>query len=87
MRQSVIIFTFILLFFIAGAAQKQSKPWTEWSKSEVEHIPNDSAWGQTQLETDTSYRIDPRVHLSLIQERTRSRLLKLIQGCRPRSND
>lgn len=54
MLKSIIIFTFILLFFIAGAAQKQFKPWTEWSKSEVEHILNDSAWGQTQVETDTS---------------------------------
>jgi hypothetical protein len=32
-------------------AQKQ-KPWTEWSKKEIEKTLNDSAWGQTQTEGD-----------------------------------
>jgi hypothetical protein len=36
---------------IAGAAvaQKQ-KPWTEWTKKDIEKTLNDSAWGQTQTE-------------------------------------
>jgi hypothetical protein len=39
----------------AGAfAQKQSKPWTEWSKKDAEKILSDSPWSQTQVETDTS---------------------------------
>ena len=39
----------------AGAqAQKAAKAWTEWSKSDVQRVLNDSAWGQTQTETDTS---------------------------------
>jgi hypothetical protein len=32
-------------------AQNQNKPWTEWSKKEVERILNDSGWGQTQTES------------------------------------
>jgi hypothetical protein len=35
-------------------AQKPMKPWTEWTKKDAEKILNDSAWGQTQIETDTS---------------------------------
>jgi hypothetical protein len=37
-----------------GAAQKKAKTWTEWSKKDAEKILNDSPWGQTQVETDTS---------------------------------
>lgn len=33
-------------------AQKQ-KPWTEWTKKDVEKTLNDSAWGQTQSEGGT----------------------------------
>jgi hypothetical protein len=39
----------------AGAlAQKAVKSWTEWSRADVQKVLNDSAWGQTQTETDTS---------------------------------
>ena len=38
----------------AALAQKEAKPWTEWSRKETDKILNDSAWGQTQTETDTS---------------------------------
>ncbi|MCA1592568.1 MAG: hypothetical protein LC754_07955 [Acidobacteria bacterium] len=36
------------------AAQKKPKSWTEWSKKDAEKILNDSAWGQTQIESDLS---------------------------------
>jgi hypothetical protein len=39
---------------VVASAQKEQKPWTEWSKKEAEAILNDSPWGQTQIETDTS---------------------------------
>jgi len=35
-----------------GLAQK--KPWTEWTKKDVEKTLNDSAWGQTQSEGSDS---------------------------------
>ena len=35
-------------------AQKKSKPWQEWSRKDAETILNDSSWGKTQIETDTS---------------------------------
>ena len=34
--------------------QKKVKPWQEWSRKEAETILNDSSWGKTQTETDTS---------------------------------
>jgi hypothetical protein len=39
----------VVLLASVGVAQKQ-KPWTEWSKKDVEKTLNDSAWGQTQSE-------------------------------------
>lgn len=38
----------------ALAAQKETKPWTDWSKKDAEKVLNDSPWGQTQTQTDTS---------------------------------
>lgn len=34
--------------------QKKLKPWQEWSRKEAETILNNSSWGKTQTETDTS---------------------------------
>lgn len=39
----------ILMFAGLAVAQKQ-KPWTEWTRKDVEKTLNDSAWGQTQTE-------------------------------------
>ena len=43
-----------LLFVLNGFASAQTKPWTEWSKKEVEKTLNDSAWSQTQSESPQS---------------------------------
>jgi hypothetical protein len=37
------------MFAVTSMAQKE-KPWTEWTKKDVEKTLNDSAWGQTQSE-------------------------------------
>jgi hypothetical protein len=42
----------IALWMVVSASPQ--KPWTEWSKAEAEKILNNSAWGHTQTETDTS---------------------------------
>jgi len=54
MKKLAIVFTFVFSLFIGAEAQKKMKPWTEWSEKEVNKMLNDSAWGQTQTETDTS---------------------------------
>jgi hypothetical protein len=43
----------LALFAVSAAAQK-TKPWTEWSAKDADKVLNDSGWGQTQTEGDTS---------------------------------
>ena len=47
-----VIIACVSLLMIAGEcfAQQTSKPWTDWSKKDVDKTLNDSAWGQTQSE-------------------------------------
>lgn len=49
-----IVFALLLTTLLLGAGSAQNKPWTEWTKAEAEKILNNSAWGQTQTDTDTS---------------------------------
>jgi len=47
----------LVAFAICGdavRAQKQTKPWTEWSKKDAEKILKDSPWSHMQIDTDTS---------------------------------
>jgi hypothetical protein len=53
MRKALFSFSILILFAGAAAAQK-TKPWTEWTEKDAEKILNDSAWGQTQTEANTS---------------------------------
>jgi hypothetical protein len=55
MKKKIAI-TLSLVFALAAVAgaQKKVKPWTEWSEKEVNKMLNDSAWGQTQTDTNTS---------------------------------
>jgi hypothetical protein len=52
MMKMRIALALILICAVSVAAQKRN--WLEWSKKDAERILNDSAWGQTQTETDTS---------------------------------
>jgi hypothetical protein len=54
-----ILFTCSLLVLLAAsAAAQKTKPWTEWSAKDAEKVMNDSAWGQTQTESDTKQSED-----------------------------
>jgi hypothetical protein len=45
----------LIVLVLTGIPLAQNpKPWTEWSKKDAEKTLNDSAWAQTQTETDTS---------------------------------
>lgn len=55
-----------LLGLITATAQKNNKPWPEWSRKEAEKMLSDSPWAQTQTDTDTSQMFysptsDPRL--------------------------
>ena len=51
-----ITITLSLVFALVAVvdAQKKLKPWTEWSEKEINKMLNDSAWGQTQTDANTS---------------------------------
>ena len=51
---AVFVSTLCVVFASVGVAQKKLTPWTEWSKKDAQKILDDSGWGQTQVETDTS---------------------------------
>ena len=53
MRKVLFTCSTVILFAVSASAQK-TKPWTEWSEKDAQKILNDSAWGQTQTEGDTS---------------------------------
>lgn len=41
---------FLALLITSPGVAQVTKPWTEWSKKDIEKTLNDSAWGQTQTE-------------------------------------
>lgn len=49
MRTVVSACLMVFMFACLALAQKD-KPWTEWTKKDVDKTLNDSAWGQTQTE-------------------------------------
>ena len=53
MRKVVIAALLTVIFIVLAMAQRQ-KPWSEWTEKETEKILNDSPWGQTQVDTNTS---------------------------------
>ncbi|HMV51160.1 MAG TPA: hypothetical protein PLD20_00610 [Blastocatellia bacterium] len=54
MKKIAIALSMMFVLTVAAGAQKKMKPWTEWSEKEAAKMLNDSAWGQTQNETNTS---------------------------------
>ena len=53
-KNSIAALTMVLVMAGAVSAQKQLKPWGEWTQKDAQKILDDSAWGRTQTETDTS---------------------------------
>jgi hypothetical protein len=54
MEKFAITLAIIFALAFSVGAQKKMKSWTEWTEKDVNKMLNDSAWGQTQTETDTS---------------------------------
>ncbi len=46
----VISACFVLVILAGSVLAQKTKPWTEWTKKDVDKTLNDSAWGQTQSE-------------------------------------
>jgi hypothetical protein len=54
MKKIAITLLLVFALTLVAGAQKKAKPWTEWPEKDVTKMLNDSAWGQTQIDTDTS---------------------------------
>jgi hypothetical protein len=46
----VVSACFVVALLLSAVVAQKQKPWTEWSRKDVEKTLNDSAWGQTQSE-------------------------------------
>lgn len=62
----LLIFLVLAALSSVGFAQKADKPWTEWTKEEVQKLLENSPWAQVQNDTDTSQQFfsptsDPRL--------------------------
>jgi hypothetical protein len=54
LKKISLLLPLLALLCLAVPAQKKYKPWNEWNDKEAQKILNDSPWGQTQTETNTS---------------------------------
>ncbi len=54
MSKPVVIVLLTLLIGFGTFAQKQGKPWSQWNAKDAQKILDDSPWGKTQTETDTT---------------------------------
>lgn len=52
--RKLTLMTMLLVLANLKVFAQETKPWTEWSRVEVEKILNDSPWGQTQVSKQTS---------------------------------
>jgi len=54
MSRLAIVTLVTALFAVGVLAQKQPKSWADWSQKDAQKILDNSPWGQTQTDTDTS---------------------------------
>ncbi|MFN0108784.1 MAG: hypothetical protein ACKVZH_08015 [Blastocatellia bacterium] len=54
MKKIAIAVVCLFALTVVAGAQKKYKPWMEWAEKDVTKMLNDSPWGQTQTDTNTS---------------------------------
>ena len=79
MRTVVSACLMVLMFAYLAFAQKQ-KPWTEWTKKDVDKTLNDSAWGQTQTEGGSSSQSSESAVTQVSAKNSADRQLSARQG-------
>jgi hypothetical protein len=58
MNKRLIALAVAILVATVALAQKQAKPWNEWTKKEAERVFDDSPWSRTQTESESSQSSD-----------------------------
>jgi hypothetical protein len=53
-KNLMLIVSLACALALSAAAQKKYKPWAEWTEKDATKMLNDSPWGKTQTETNTS---------------------------------
>jgi hypothetical protein len=54
MKKLIIVFVFLMLFALTTFAQKDPKPWSEWTKDDITRMLDKSPWGHVITNTDAS---------------------------------
>lgn len=54
MKKCILLYLILSFTSLVAVAQKQTKPYQEWSEKEVNKLLDNSPWAKTQIETDTS---------------------------------
>ena len=70
----------VLVMFACVAFAQKEKPWTEWTKKDVEKTLNDSAWGQTQTEGGSSSQSSESAVTQVAAKNAADRALSTRQG-------
>ncbi|HEU4869818.1 MAG TPA: hypothetical protein VFT08_03055 [Pyrinomonadaceae bacterium] len=79
MRTVVSACLMVAMFACLALAQKD-KPWTEWTKKDVDKTLNDSAWGQTQTEGGSSSQTAESAVTQVAAKNSADRQLSQRQG-------
>src|SRR6185503_14939423 len=78
--RTVVSACLVVAMFACMALAQKDKPWTEWTKKDVEKTLNDSAWGQTQTEGGASQSSDTSAVTQVAAKNSAERQLSSRQG-------
>lgn len=78
--RTVVSACLVVAMFACMALAQKDKPWTEWTKKDVEKTLNDSAWGQTQTEGGAQQSSDTSAVTQVAAKNSADRQLSSRQG-------
>jgi len=78
--RTVVSACLVVLMFACLALAQKDKPWTEWTKKDVDKTLNDSAWGQTQTEGGSSSQTAESAVTQVAAKNSADRQLSQRQG-------
>ena len=67
----LVLVPFGLALAVAGAAQRILKCWMQWTLQDAQKILDDSAWGQTQINTENTVSTPGAIEVQRVNLRVR----------------